>query len=328
MSQDIVQPYDRFFRKAMSDLRVASEFFDAHLPLKVKELFDWSTLTLCQESFIDDSLKTSAADVLYSASLKAAAQEETSGYFYVLVEHQSTAQDDMPLRLLGYLVRILERHVRKHGIKVNDEVLLPVVYPLVFYNGETPYYKSMRFLDLFGAQQDLMQEILTHPFTLIDATQLTDAVLKERFWSGIVEFTLIQVRRRHEKAGLKRLLEQLAKAELQDGYHLVMSMIHFYMKVAGDEDPAEFIQLINQHFSKQVGAEAMTIAEQLEQRGLEKGLQQGRQEGIQQGLQKAEYEKKQIALNMLKKEIPIATIAEVTSLPLSVIEELNGTFMH
>ena len=108
---------------------------------------------------------------------------------------------------------------------------------------------------------------------------------------------------------------------MQDGYHLVMSMIHFYIKVAGNEDPSEFVQLINHHLSRKVGAEAMTIAEQWEQRGLEKGLQQGVQEG-------AEHEKKQIALNMLKEGISISTIAKVTNLPLSVIEEINSTLMN
>ncbi|STE53276.1 Uncharacterised protein [Edwardsiella hoshinae] len=55
----------------------------------------------------------------------------------------------------------------------------------------------------------------------------------------------------------------------------------------------------------------MTIAEQLEQKGMQKGMQQGRVEGLVEGRQEAQRE---MARNMLAIGIDHATIMQVTGL--------------
>ena len=73
------------------------------------------------------------------------------------------------------------------------------------------------------------------------------------------------------------------------------------------------------------------------QKGMEKGIeigrQQGRQEGIEQGMQKGrqegiklgEWENKiAIAKNMLKKDLNISLISEVTGLSVEQIEKIQG----
>ena len=132
MNPDVTQPYDRFFRKTMSDVHIAREFFAARLPQKIKDLFDWNTLTLCPESFIDEHLKSSMTDILYSACLKGKASEshtETKSYFYLLVEHQSTVRADMPFRLMQYMMKILERYQETNEENINAK-LLPKVLSL------------------------------------------------------------------------------------------------------------------------------------------------------------------------------------------------------
>ena len=41
----------------MSDLRVAKDFFDFHLPASIKQQIQLDTLTLCKDSFVDENLK-------------------------------------------------------------------------------------------------------------------------------------------------------------------------------------------------------------------------------------------------------------------------------
>lgn len=53
--------------------------------------------------------------------------------------------------------------------------------------------------------------------------------------------------------------------------------------------------------------ELMTIAQQLEQKGLEKGRMEGRQEGRQEG-------KMEVARNLLAKGIPLESVRELTGL--------------
>ena len=77
----------------------------------------------------------------------------------------------------------------------------------------------------------------------------------------------------------------------------------------------------------------MTIAERLEQRGIEKGkeagIQIGRQEGKEAGIQIGEQrgEKKgikNVALNMISKDIDAKLIAEFTGMTVEEIDELKG----
>ncbi|WP_423062780.1 Rpn family recombination-promoting nuclease/putative transposase [Candidiatus Paracoxiella cheracis] len=59
-------PHDCFFRSAMSDVRVATEFFEQHLPERIRQVVDLNTLELQKSSFIDDALQSSMADILYA----------------------------------------------------------------------------------------------------------------------------------------------------------------------------------------------------------------------------------------------------------------------
>ncbi len=59
-------------------------------------------------------------------------------------------------------------------------------------------------------------------------------------------------------------------------------------------------------------------------KGLQKGLEQGLQQGIQQGIQQGAQQKaREIAISLLKEEIPVETIARSVKLPIEEILELQ-----
>ena len=62
-------------------------------------------------SFVDEDLSAVHSDLLYRVQLAG-----RPAFVYVLLEHQSTVDTLMPLRLLGYLVRVLERHAREADV--------------------------------------------------------------------------------------------------------------------------------------------------------------------------------------------------------------------
>jgi len=55
MIKVIHQPHDKFFRKAMADIRVARDFFEEHLPAHILEKVDLSTLALEKDTFVDEA---------------------------------------------------------------------------------------------------------------------------------------------------------------------------------------------------------------------------------------------------------------------------------
>src|SRR3990167_10807176 len=101
-----ITPHDNYFRAAMSNTKVAREFFEQHLPSNIKKALDFTTLQIKKESFIDDKLKLQITDLLFSAEFN-----RQPGYLYLLVEHQSTPLKLMAFRILKYMVAIMDQHL-------------------------------------------------------------------------------------------------------------------------------------------------------------------------------------------------------------------------
>lgn len=76
----------------------------------------------------------------------------------------------------------------------------------------------------------------------------------------------------------------------------------------------------------------MTIAQQLEQKGLEKGIEKGRIEGIQIGEEKGRHEGKlegereatlKIARTMLKSGLDLSSVMKMTGLTADELEQIR-----
>jgi predicted transposase/invertase (TIGR01784 family) len=66
----------------------------------------------------------------------------------------------------------------------------------------------------------------------------------------------------------------------------------------------------------------MPYVTSIERMGIEQGIEQGIERGIEQG---RDSERKTIALNMLRKNIPLETIAEVTGLTIDQLQQLQSS---
>jgi len=149
----IHQPHDKLFRTSMSDIRVVSDFFKAHLPAVLLSHLDLATLSLQKSTFIDEAYQSTEADLLYSVKLG-----ESLAYLYILCEHQSEIDKHMAFRLLVYTIRAVELHRKKHP---NDP--LPLIYPLVVYSGEKPWNAAMDIYGLFR-EEDLARQVMFKPY--------------------------------------------------------------------------------------------------------------------------------------------------------------------
>ena len=82
------QRHDSFIKKAMSNPKVARAFFKCHLPSRIQEKIDFDTLAMQKDSFVDNTLGISFADMLFTVRFG-----KETGYLYLLVEHQSKADE-------------------------------------------------------------------------------------------------------------------------------------------------------------------------------------------------------------------------------------------
>ena len=132
-------PHDLFVRYTFGQPERAAAELRAVMPPGVVSQVDWSTLRRESGSVVDPELRETQSDLLFSARLRGG----RALLFYVLLEHQSSVNRWMALRMLRYVVRQLE-----HWRKANPESeKLPVVVPLVMYHGPEGTWSAPRRME-------------------------------------------------------------------------------------------------------------------------------------------------------------------------------------
>ncbi|ECM2674620.1 Rpn family recombination-promoting nuclease/putative transposase, partial [Salmonella enterica] len=94
----------------------------------------------------------------------------------------------------------------------------------------------------------------------------------------------------------------------------VISLVHYIVQAGETSDAEAFVRELAQRVP-QHGDALMTIAQQLEQKGIEKGIQLGEQRGIEKGRSEGEREATlKIARTMLQNGIDRNTVMKMTGL--------------
>jgi len=275
-------PHDLTFKQFLHHPTTARDFMQLHLPVWIQDICDFSTLKLESGSFVDDDLRPYFSDILYSLQTTTG----KPGYACILIEHQSTPDPHMAFRLLRYAVAAMQRHLN-HGHKT-----LPLVIPVLFYAGKrSPYPFTTRWLDEFD-DPTLAKRLYTGAFPLVDVTVIPDEeILTHRSMSAL---TLLQ--KHIHCRDLMAIIDKLGwvlNHTLLTGQQLV-SLINYFAQSGQATDAETFVRNLA-HYVPQHKDTLMTIAEQLEQKGMEKGIQKGIEQGrliiartmLQNGMDKA-----------------------------------------
>ena len=290
-------PHDATFRQFLTQPDIARDFMELHLPAELRAICDLSTLKLESGSFVEDDLRQYFSDVLYS--LKTTAGD---GYIHVLIEHQSTPDRHMAFRLLRYAVAAMQRHLEA-GHKT-----LPLVIPVLFYTGKrSPYPYSTRWLDEFS-DPVLAESLYNSAFPLVDVTVIPDDEIMEH--RSMAALTLLQ-KHIHQR-DIASLTDRLATLLMADylSSPQVTALIHYLLQAGESADSEAFVRELAQRVP-QYGEALMTIAQQLEQKGIEKGIQLGEQRGIEKGRNEGKLE---VARTMLQNGIDRNTVMKMTGL--------------
>ncbi|WP_334472874.1 Rpn family recombination-promoting nuclease/putative transposase [Arsenophonus sp. PmNCSU2021_1] len=266
-------PHDAVFRQFLSEKETAKDFFDIWLPDEIKSLCDLNSLKVESSSFIDSEMKNYQSDILYSVSTA-----KGSGYIYVLIEAQSTPDKLIAWRLMRYSMSAMQKHLDA-GHKE-----LPLVFPILFYTCEqNPHPYSTNWLDCFSGR-DIAEKIYTKPFKLVDVTTLEDDEIMKHKRMALLELVQKHIRRRDMTELLNEIVTLLSYNYYTDNQ--VITMFNYLIQEGNAKKPMEFITEIAKQPEKHEGA-LMTIAQQIEEIGIQKGIQIGEQNGMQKGEKQA-----------------------------------------
>ena len=293
-------PHDAVFKQFLMHAETARDFLDIHLPAELRELCDLDTLHLESGSFIEESLKGHSTDVLYSVQMQG-----STGYLHVVIEHQSKPDKKMTFRMMRYAIAAMHRHLEA------DHDKLPLVVPILFYQGEaTPYPLSMCWFDMFYSPE-LARRVYNNPFPLVDITITPDDEIMQHRRIAILELLQKHIRQRD----LMLLLEQLVTL-IDEGYTSGSQLVAMqnYMLQRGHTEQADLFYGVLR--DRETGGESMmTLAQWFEERG----RQEERQEVIQEVRQEVRQE---FALRFLSKGMSREDVAEMANLPLAEVDKL------
>ena len=161
---ELTNPHDRFFKETFTRIELAQDFFAQYLPAPVAATLNLNTLELQSGSFVDPDLQQQFADLLYRVTL----QSEGDAYIYLLLEHKSYPDPQVPFQLLRYLVRIWERDLRA------QETLRPIV-PLVVYHGQGRWQVPLTFSSRYSGPEVLRAYWPDFRYELQDLSRLSHA---------------------------------------------------------------------------------------------------------------------------------------------------------
>ncbi|HGJ5854760.1 Rpn family recombination-promoting nuclease/putative transposase [Arsenophonus nasoniae] len=297
-------PHDAVFKQFLSEKETAKDFFDIWLPDEIKALCELESLKVESGSFIDAEMKNYQSDILYSVKT-----EKGNGYLYLLIEHQSTPDKLMAWRLMRYSMAAMQKHLEA-GHKT-----LPLVFPILFYCGEqSPHPYSTDWLDCFSGR-DIAEKIYTKPFKLVDVTTLDDGEIMQHKRMALLELIQKHIRRRD----MTELLDSIVKLLSYNYYtdNQVITMFNYLIQEGNAKKPMEFITEIAKQSEKHEGA-LMTIAQQIEEIGIQKGIQQGMQQGKAEGRQEGKLEGK------LEAQLEIAKQMLITGMDRQSVMKFTG----
>ena len=264
--------HDGLFRLVFGKPVHAASELRAVLPSELAARLDLDGLTAVDGSFVDSALRWRHSDVLLSTRL-----DGRAALVYVLIEHQSKSDPLMPLRMLRYLVRIWDRHLKEHP-KVAK---LPLIVPIVVHQGRRPWSSPVELCDLIDV--DPVTAAVSHEFLprfrflLDDLARIDETELRARPLTPAVRLTLLVMRaapRRTDVAGdLERSLDTLADAlHGPDGTEILQALLAYIHSVT--ETSAQRLHEVMARLGPEGEEVYMTTADMLRAEGRAETLAQ------------------------------------------------------
>ena len=272
-------------------------FSDTEVLRELYSALEGVSLPLRQQSWRDVPIRINTLeDVLFMGRVNDISFE-IGGKLVVLIEHQSTINPNMALRLLMYIARLYERLVDDRNIYSTKRVALPRPEFFVLYNGEEPCPDKQVYR---------LSDAFLNPFELgvadrdSPALELTVKVLN-----------INQGKNKGITKGCKTLAEYqafVAKAReyLKQGHGLEDALKKTVVYCRDHDILKEFLKY---HAKEVIG---MLMAEWK----LEDALAVRFEEGIEQGME-------DVARNALAKGLAIEMIHDITGLDLQTIENIK-----
>ncbi len=267
---NVNNPHDRYFKEIFSGKSEASAFLKGSLSPELVKNIDFDSLKPLKDTFIDEELAENFSDLLYTVKYKG----KTKIQIALLFEHKSSPVEYPHFQLLKYMLKIWEAGIKEKKTPV------PVI-PIVFYHGKKKWNQK-RFENYFeGIDNNISRFLPSFEYFLNDLSKQSDEEIVKKYHEIKVRTALLLMKNIFDEARLKDRIpfifygtRKIENTETGEKF-FTATIYYLFNFVEKIENITEAIKTS----SPKGGKIAMTIATQLEQKGLQRGLQKGLYEG-------------------------------------------------
>lgn len=265
-NKKVFQPDDRFFRQAMSDPQVVSDYLTYFYPA-IAAIADLESLKQEQTIAIHPNLQLFNADVVYRCRFKEEEGKAASFYFCLLFEHKSKPEKYVAIQVGLYVFQLMYKIV-KQGRREPEPIL-----PVVFYNGKESWSpKTIGALFEKVPYYELIKEYLPDfNFLFEDIGRLSPGVLA-KLQLSYFRSLMLTMSMRHKPDLIIQYLDVIFEGATDK--NKMRATITYVLGVA-ERSPAAFMKELEQiEFTTK--PDAMSTLEQFLELGREEGVRKER----------------------------------------------------
>jgi predicted transposase/invertase (TIGR01784 family) len=224
----------------------------------------------------------------------------------VLIEHQSSLNRNIPLRMLLYMGRVYEKILERENIYREKLIKIPKPDFIVLYNGndECPEKSVLTLSDAFD-DVDIpnMLELVVNMYN-INKGHNKEILRKSKSLGDYTEFVDRVKENRKKELSLVEAVKEAVK------YCIDKGIMADYLK----EHATEVVNMLFTEFNMD-DAKRIWREEALEE-GMEKGMEKGMVKGMEKGMEKA-------AKAALAKGFSVSDVADITGLDEETVKRLR-----
>ena len=250
---------------------------------------DLDSLEKVSESYVSNDLRSRHNDVIWRVRWR-----RQWVYLYLMLEFQSSVDYYMAVRLLSYIGLLYQDLIRR-GDVAKDKTL-PLVLPIVLYNGRRRWRAPRALRQLFGwMPESFVRYVPLYRFVLLDQGRLSEPDFPSGRNVVAAVFRMEQSSTPEDLLrALRLLISWLQEPEQRNVRHGILEWLHR----RGDSLDAS-VDWQQVHSLEEADTMLEDRIKEWKMQFRQEGLAEGRQEGRQQGRQEGSTEEARLILSRL-----------------------------
>jgi hypothetical protein len=291
--------HDLFFKEFFGFLACAEGLMREVLPAAFIPAIDWEKMTLEPTVVVAENLMEKRVDLLFRAPLKYAVGDiEDECCCFLHLEAQSTFEKNMGSRMLFYHGALWSKHERE-----SKSDSRPVIFPVVIYNGKTPWKGEKNFGHTVGKYLPPDLRKVAEPyipkfeFIVVDVVRMEEEKLAGKGWHKI-GLDMLRTMRTGDIAGfICRHAEDIKRMKAVGGKRKeLLKIVMKYLAMVEPEGGKKGVEKLRETLSvlpEEKRKPTMTLFEILYGERLKKDLKRGLEQGLQRSREQVQRSREQ-----------------------------------